>query len=55
MSIHYNNLSIHDMNIFVFNGIQKALEETRKEYTETGRTEKFDYPGWTKWTLIKHL
>ena len=25
-----------------------------KDYTETGRTEKFFYPGWTKWTLIKH-
>ena len=38
----------------VFNGIRKALEETRKEYTETGRKEKYIYPGWTKWTLIKH-
>ncbi|WP_139355502.1 tetratricopeptide repeat protein [Oribacterium sp. C9] len=38
----------------VFNGIQKALEEARKEYTETGRTEEFKYPGWAKWTLIDH-
>ena len=44
----------HYGDTVVFNGIQKALEETRKEYTETGRTEKFIYPGWTKWTLIKH-
>ena len=38
----------------VFNGIQKALAEARKEYTEKGRTEKFAYPGWTKWTLTKY-
>lgn len=38
----------------VFNGVQKALSEVRKEYKEKGRTEKFYYPGWTKWTLIKH-
>ena len=38
----------------VFNGIQKALAEMRKEYTEKGHTEKFIYPGWTKWALIKH-
>ena len=38
----------------VFTGIQKALEETRKEFVDKGRTVKFFSPGWTKWTLIKH-
>lgn len=38
----------------VFAGIQKALEETRKEFVDKGRTVKFFSPGWTKWTLIKH-
>ena len=38
----------------VFTGIQKALEETRKEFVDKGRTVKFYAPGWTKWTLIKH-
>ncbi|MBO4846663.1 MAG: sel1 repeat family protein [Lachnospiraceae bacterium] len=44
----------HYGDTVVFNGIQKALEDVRKEYTTKGRTEKFIYPGWTKWTLIKH-
>ena len=38
----------------VFTGIQKALEETRNEFVDKGRTVKFFSPGWTKWTLIKH-
>ncbi|MBP3804395.1 MAG: sel1 repeat family protein [Oribacterium sp.] len=38
----------------VFKRIQKALEETRKEYCDKGRTVKFIAPGWTDWTLIKH-
>ena len=38
----------------VYNGIQKALEETRREYVKKGRTEMFAYPGWIKWTLIDH-
>lgn len=44
----------HYGDTVVFNGVQKALADVRKEYTKTGRTEKFYYPGWTKWTLIKH-
>lgn len=44
----------HYGDTVVYNGVQKALSEVRREYTETGRTEKFIYPGWTKWTLIKH-
>lgn len=44
----------HYGDTVVFNGVQKALADVRKDYTETGRTEKFFYPGWTKWTLIKH-
>lgn len=44
----------HYGDTVVFNGVQKALSEVRKEYTEKGRTEKYVYPGWTKWTLIKH-
>ncbi|WP_031553606.1 tetratricopeptide repeat protein [Oribacterium sp. FC2011] len=47
-----------DLNFYgdtvVFNNIQKALEETRKEIVDKGRTVKFYSPGWTKWTLIKH-
>ena len=38
----------------VFKRIQKALEETRKEYCDKGRTVKLIAPGWTEWTLIKH-
>lgn len=38
----------------VFNGISKALGETRKEYTEKGHTKKFRYPGWIKWTFIDY-
>ena len=44
----------HYGDTVVFNGVQKALEVVRKEYTDKGRTENFVYPGWTKWTLIKH-
>lgn len=44
----------HYGDTVVFNGVQKALEEVRKEYTKKSRTEQFFYPGWTKWTLIKH-
>ena len=44
----------HYGDTVVFNGVQKALDDVRKEYTETGRTEQFFYPDWTKWTLIKH-
>lgn len=44
----------HYGDTVVFNGVQKALEEVRKEYTDKGRTEHFIYPGWTKWALIKH-
>ncbi len=44
----------HYGDTVVFNGVQKALEEVRKEYTKKGRTEQFFYPGWTKWTLLKH-
>ena len=44
----------HYGDTVVFNGIQKALKQVREEYTDHGRTEKFEYPGWTKWTLIKH-
>ncbi len=44
----------HYGDTVVFNGVQKALEEVRKEYTKKGRTEQFIYPGWTKWALIKH-
>ena len=47
-----------DLNFYgdtvVFKNIQKALEETRKEFVDKGRTVKFFTPGWTKWTLIKH-
>ena len=38
----------------VFSGVQKALSEVRNEYTEHGRTVKFEFPDWTMWTLIKH-
>ncbi|MBQ0028138.1 MAG: sel1 repeat family protein [Lachnospiraceae bacterium] len=38
----------------VYTGIQKALASVREEYKDHGRTEKYEYPGWTKWTLIKH-
>ena len=44
----------HYGDAVVFNGIQKALAEVRRDYTEKGRTEKFIYPGWIKWALIKH-
>ena len=44
----------HYGDTVVFNGVQKALAEIRKDYTKKGRTEQFIYPGWTKWTLIKH-
>ncbi len=38
----------------VFNGVQRALEEVRKEYTDKGRKTYFRNPGWLNWTLIKH-
>ena len=44
----------HYGDTVVFNGVQRALEETRKEYTEKGRTSHFRYPGWIDWTLIDH-
>ncbi len=44
----------HYGDTVVFNGVQKALEETRKKYTEKGRKEKFVYPGWVKLTLIEN-
>ena len=44
----------HYGDTVVFTGVQKALEGVRKEYTDRGRTERFIYPGWTNWTLIKH-
>lgn len=44
----------HYGDTVVFDGIQKAIVEVRKEYTDKGRTEQLVYPGWTKWTLIKH-
>ena len=44
----------HYGDTVVFNGVQRALEEVRKEYTEKGRTTKFEKPGWLNWTLIKH-
>lgn len=38
----------------VYTGIQKALASVREEYKDHGRTEKYEYPGWTRWALIKH-
>ena len=38
----------------VFNGVQRALEEVRQEYTKKGCTTKFEKPVWIDWTLIKH-
>lgn len=38
----------------VFNGVQKALGEVRKEYTEHGRTEQYVYPSWIRFALIGH-
>ena len=44
----------HYGDTVVFNGVQRALEEVRQEYTEKGRTEYFVNPIWINWTLIKH-
>ena len=44
----------HYGDTVVFNGVQRALEEVRQEYTEKGRTEYFVNPIWLNWTLIKH-
>lgn len=44
----------HYGDTVVFNGIQRALEETRQVYTDKGRTIKFQYPGWIRWCLFDH-
>ena len=44
----------HYGDTVVFNGVQRALEEVRQEYTEKGRTEYYVNPIWLNWTLIKH-
>ncbi|MCR5303406.1 MAG: sel1 repeat family protein [Lachnospiraceae bacterium] len=38
----------------VFNRIQTALEESRKEYTEKGKTIRFYHPNWVVWVLTDY-
>ncbi len=38
----------------VFKNIQEALAESRKEYTEHGKSEKYVGPGWTRTLLAGH-
>ena len=44
----------HYGDTVVFNGVQRALEEVRKEYAEKGRKTIFANPRWLSWTLIDH-
>ena len=44
----------HYGDTVVFNGVQRALEETRQEYTKKCRTSHYRNPFWLEWTLIDH-
>lgn len=45
----------HYGDTVVYNGIQKALQETRELYTEKKKTIIFSYyPGWIKWMTVGH-
>ena len=45
----------HYGDTVVYNGIQRALQETRELYTEKKKTIIFSYyPGWIKWMTVGH-